>query len=501
MSLKYNVIANYAGQGYSALIAVLIYPLFLQFLGKESYGLLGFFMTLQAWLVLFDIGVTPALSREAAKARIGKSELAEFFNLLRSVEVVFAFCASFTVLVGLLSVSWLSTDWLNIQTIPQSDVELTLGLMFVVISLQWFLTLYRSVLNGLELQVWLNKLTIFTSTLRYPVALALMYFFDYGLISFVVVQLLCSVFELVCVALKVFKYKVQQIPGYRPVFSKSALVLIAPFALRIGLSTGVWLFVSQFDRLILSTILPIGEYGYFTLIMVVVSGVTRLTSPVSVALLPRFSTLIAAGEMYDFVNLYRKSTRLMVAFISFLVMFLVLWKNQVLMLWTGSTDVVSWSTNVLTPYLVGTGVMGILAFQYYLQYAFGNLKYHVYLNILLLLLCVPGVTMSANLYGAVGTAYFWLFTQCGIFLIWPAFIHAKFVSGLHLKWLFVDVLPICILISLIVYLVYSGVSGFAFESDFLMICIAFIIASICCVLAILCFLFFLKRVPGNVIRH
>lgn len=499
MSLKHNVIANYAGQGYSALIAVLIYPLFLQFLGKESYGLLGFFMTLQAWLVLFDIGVTPALSREAAKARIGKPELADFFNLLKSVEIVFIFCALLTVFVGLFSVSWLSDSWLNIRTIPQNEVEFTLGLMFVVISLQWFLTLYRSVLNGLELQVWLNKLTIFTSTLRYPVALALMYFWDYGLTSFVVVQLLCSVFELICVALKVLKYKAQQIPGYRPVFSKNALASIAPFALKIGLSTGVWLFVSQFDRLILSNILPIGEYGYFTLVMVVVSGVTRLTSPVSVALLPRFSTLIAAGNIPDFINLYRKSTRLMVAFITFLVLFLVLWKNQILMLWTGSVEVVSWSANVLTPYLVGTGVMGILAFQYYLQYAFGNLKYHVYLNIVLLLLCVPGVILSANLYGAVGTAYFWLFIQCAIFFIWPAFIHTRFVTGLHFKWLFVDVLPVCVLMSLIVYLVYSGVSYLELGSDFLMVFTALVSTSVCCVLAVLCFFGVLKRVPANVI--
>ena len=501
MSLKHNVIANYVGQGYSALIAILIYPLFLQFLGKESYGLLGFFMTLQAWLVLFDIGVTPALSREAAKARIGKSELAGFFNLLKSVEVLFVFCATLTVLTGLLSVSWVSQSWLNIQSIPLKDVELVLSLMFVVISLQWFLTLYRSVLNGLELQVWLNKLTVFTSTVRYPVSLALMYFFDFGLISFVIVQLSCSVFELIFVALKVSKYKSLNIPEHNSVFSKSCLVAIAPFALRIGFSTGVWLFVSQFDRLILSSILPIGEFGYFTLVMVVVSGVTRLTSPVSVALLPRFSSMIAAGSMSDFVKLYRKSTRLMVAFISCLVAFLVFWNEQVLMVWTASADVVQWSNNVLSPYLIGTGVMGVMAFQYYLQYAFGNLRFHVYLNIVLLLLCVPGVAISAHYYGAVGTAYFWLSIQCGLFLIWPAFIHGKFVPGLHLKWLLIDVIPVSILITIIVFIIYSSITYLGLVTGFSAIFIAFGATSVCCVVGILSFVRFLKRVTDNELSY
>lgn len=501
MSLKRNVIANYAGQGYSALIAILIYPLFLQFLGKEAYGLLGFFMTLQAWLILFDIGVTPALSREAAKARVGKSELASFFNLLKSVEIVFIFCALITLILGFLSVSWIAGSWLSIHTIPQTEVEFTLGLMFVVISLQWFLTLYRSVLNGLELQVWLNKLVIVTSTVRYPVSLALIYFLDLGLVSFVIVQLLCSVFELVLVAFKVSKYKLMQIPNHKAIFSKMYLVAIAPFALRIGLSTGVWLFVSQFDRLILSNILPIGEYGYFTLVMVVVSGVTRLTSPVSVALLPRFSSLIAAGNLSDFVQLYRKSTRLLVTFICFLVAFLVFWSQQVLLVWTGSMDVVLWSSNVLPPYIIGTGVMGILAFQYYMQFAFGNLKYHVYLNIVLLLICVPVVAFSAINYGAVGTAYFWLILQLLIFVIWPAFIHGKFVPGLHLKWLFLDVLPTAVLTTGLVFAVYILFAFLKAEPSLVLVTVAFIATSVSCLLGMFCLSQFFKRVPCNVLKY
>jgi len=500
MSLKRNVIANYAGQGYSALIAILIYPLFLQFLGKESYGLLGFFMTLQAWLILFDIGVTPALSREAAKARVGKTELALFFNLLKSVEIVFIFCAVITLILGFLSVSWIASSWLNIHTIPLVEVEFTLSLMFVVISLQWFLTLYRSVLNGLELQVWLNKLVIVTSTVRYPVSLVLIYFLELGLVSFVIVQLLCSIFELVLVAFKVSKYKLMQIPNHKAVFSKMSLVAIAPFALRIGLSTGVWLFVSQFDRLILSNVMLIGEYGYFTLVMVVVSCITRLTSPVSVALLPRFSSLVAAGSLSDFVQLYRKSTRLLVAFICFLVAFLVYWSEDVLMVWTSSEDVVSWSRNVLPPYVIGTGVMGILAFQYYMQFAFGNLKYHVYLNIVLLLICVPGVAFSALHYGAVGTAYFWLMLQLSVFFVWPAFIHGKFVPGLHLKWLFIDVLPVAVITTSLVFAVSALFTFLRVEPSLVLITMAFITSSISCIFSVFCFGFFLKKVSCNAFK-
>lgn len=501
MSLRHNVIANYVGQGYSALIAVLIYPLFLQFLGEESYGLLGFFMTLQAWLILFDIGVTPALSREAANARTGYNQLGHFYNLLRSVETLFIVLSLLTFSIGLIFVEWIHYSWLNIQSLPAEYVELALSLMFFVISLQWFITLYRSVLNGLELQVWLNKLTVFTSTIRYPLSLCLMYFFDYGLLSFVFVQLLCSFFELFCIAFKVSEYKSQNIPEHKSVFDKMALRSIAPFALKIGLSTGVWLFVSQFDRLILSNVLPIGEYGYFTLLMIVVSGITRLTSPVSIALLPRFSTLVAENNLVGFVNLYRKSTRLMVAFITFIVLFLVFWQNQILILWTRSSDLVVWSENVLTPYLLGTGIMGVLAFQYYLQYAFGNLKYHVYLNISLFFLCVPGVILTANFYGAVGTGYFWLLVQLLLFLLWPFIIHEKFIKGLHFKWFFLDVIPLTILISMVSLISYALFCYQTFFNGFFLISTAFVFTSLCCFSAYRFFNVFFVRMDLNDFRH
>jgi hypothetical protein len=64
MSLKKNVIANYFGIGWQALMGVAFVPLYIKYLGMEAYGLIGIFAILQAWLVLLDMGMKwPALPR------------------------------------------------------------------------------------------------------------------------------------------------------------------------------------------------------------------------------------------------------------------------------------------------------------------------------------------------------------------------------------------------------------------------------------------------------
>ncbi len=64
MSLKKNIIANYASQLYVTGVGILILPLYIKYMGAEAYGLVGFFTMLQAWFAVLDLGLTPTIGRE-----------------------------------------------------------------------------------------------------------------------------------------------------------------------------------------------------------------------------------------------------------------------------------------------------------------------------------------------------------------------------------------------------------------------------------------------------
>ena len=88
MTLKRNLIANYLGQGWSAAMGLAFIPLYIRYLGMESYGLIGIFAVMQAWLAMLDMGLTPTLNREMARFTAGVHGAQHILNLLRSLECV-----------------------------------------------------------------------------------------------------------------------------------------------------------------------------------------------------------------------------------------------------------------------------------------------------------------------------------------------------------------------------------------------------------------------------
>ena len=65
-SVRINVIANYLGQGWVALMGLAFVPIYIKYLGMEAYGLIGIFAVLQVSLTVLDMGMAPTLNREMA---------------------------------------------------------------------------------------------------------------------------------------------------------------------------------------------------------------------------------------------------------------------------------------------------------------------------------------------------------------------------------------------------------------------------------------------------
>ena len=87
-SIKNNLIANYLGQGWVALMGLAFIPLYIRYLGMEAYGLIGLFAVIQAWMTLLDMGMTPTLNREMARYTAGAHSSQSIRDLLRSLEIL-----------------------------------------------------------------------------------------------------------------------------------------------------------------------------------------------------------------------------------------------------------------------------------------------------------------------------------------------------------------------------------------------------------------------------
>ena len=63
-SLKSNIIANFVGNGWGAIISIIFVPIYLKYIGAEGYGLIGIFASLQVVLSLLDSGLSTTLNKE-----------------------------------------------------------------------------------------------------------------------------------------------------------------------------------------------------------------------------------------------------------------------------------------------------------------------------------------------------------------------------------------------------------------------------------------------------
>src|SRR5215204_4007318 len=87
--LKRNLIANFVGRGWAAVMAIVFVPLYVNFMGIESYGLVGFFTTLQAVLALLDLGLTTTLNRELARYSALAEKSQDMRDLVRTLETIY----------------------------------------------------------------------------------------------------------------------------------------------------------------------------------------------------------------------------------------------------------------------------------------------------------------------------------------------------------------------------------------------------------------------------
>ena len=55
-SLKLNIIANYVGRSWGALLGIILVPVYINFIGIEAYGLVGFSATLASVMGLLNLG-------------------------------------------------------------------------------------------------------------------------------------------------------------------------------------------------------------------------------------------------------------------------------------------------------------------------------------------------------------------------------------------------------------------------------------------------------------
>src|SRR4030042_2107312 len=89
ISIRRNTFANYIGTACQALLGLVFIPLYIKYLGVESYGLVGFSVSLGAVLRLTDLGLSSTLSREFARYTDLPASASRMRSMLKTVQIIY----------------------------------------------------------------------------------------------------------------------------------------------------------------------------------------------------------------------------------------------------------------------------------------------------------------------------------------------------------------------------------------------------------------------------
>lgn len=412
-------------------------PLYIKFLGVESYGLIGIFATLQAIFCLLDMGLSATLTREMARLSVLPGREQEMHNLVRSLEVIY-WCVAIFIGITIMVISpFIAHHWVKACQLPPQTIERALRIMGFAMALQWPASFYSGGLMGLQRQVLLNVINIGMSTLRGAGAVLVLWLISPTIQAFFSWQIIISIIN--TFLLTFFLWHRLPRTEKMATFQKQLLVGVWRFAAGMNGIAILATILIQLDKIILSKMLTLEMFGYYTLAGVVAMSLYRLILPVFSAIYPRFTQLVSLADQNGLKQLYHKSCQFMSVLILPVTVVVAMFSYEILLIWT-QNQVTAEKCHLLVSVLIcGTALNGLMNIPYALQLAHGWTGLALYVNSISVILLVPLIIFMTNHYGAIGGASVWVILNGGYVLIVIQFMHRRLLTSEKWRWYWQDV--------------------------------------------------------------
>lgn len=404
MSLRRNILANYVGSGIVAISPILALPWYLSLLGAKQFGLLSFIATLQVVLTLIDAGMSQALVREfTLRIDNDKNSNLTAAALLFGFERIYWL---FAILVGcltLLSANFIATHWLNLSGL---SIELGVqaicgaGILFIV---QFPGSIYRSLLVSGQAQVKLNGVMLTSALLRHIGGVVVVSLYP-TIAAYIIWHALIVFTETVVRAKFAWNYlgvKRNQI-GWQIKELRPTWALIA------SMTSATWLgaLTVQMDKIVLSKMVPIEQFGYYVIAASLATGVLQLIYPLVQAVLPRAIQLREQPLILRKLNI--KLLKSIAVIASLVLIGYILFGKIILAVWLKNLQIVDIIFPLLAVLLVGTFLNAFYNVGYINWIVHEKIKRIFQVNLISLILSIILVPIFVIQYGSVGAAFSWL---------------------------------------------------------------------------------------------
>jgi O-antigen/teichoic acid export membrane protein len=363
-------------------------------------------------------------------------------NLIRTLEWIFwgIAIALGCLLLGLSSC--VATHWLCPENLPVSTVTRCVSYMAIALLFYWPSSLYSMSLLGLQKQVACNVVLIICGTLRACGILLLFALVEPSIELFFLWQILISLLQTGIQRVLLWR----QLPkiGEKPRFDRRSLASIKSFALGISAVSVTGILLTNLDKVILSKMLPLGEFGLYSLVTQIALSVTFLCIPLHLSHFPHLAQLVSMNNWSALKSFYHKSSQKLALLILPLSLTIIFFPKSILSIVLGNRPYASSLPLFLSLYMVGSLCNALTTMPYTLQMAIGWTRLALYQNLLSIGLLSSSLAFAVAHFGLLGAALLWLLLNAGALLFTVPIMHRRVLQNEAKTWYLKDNgLPLC----------------------------------------------------------
>jgi O-antigen/teichoic acid export membrane protein len=401
-----NVAYNLAGQVALLGLGLLSARFLFRGLGEDAFGLILFATTLSATLSgLLELGLVATTVRAVAIHRDEADYLAEYVST--------GSCLYWALYVVLAAAGWLLAPiivehWVHLRTLSPATAAELLRLLLVACFSALPRNLYSSLFRGFQRMEFNNGIDVGASALQQA-----------GIVGLLVLGAgarAVAVWILVVAALALVAYlgalsRFLPIPALLPSYSHRVVRDQWRFAANVSGNSMLVTLFTQADKLVVSKLLALSAFGYYSFAWSSVWRVAALATVVSAAAFPSIAALIRSGSQGHLGAQYHRLDELV---------------RHVFAVPMAAVAFAAWP---LFRYLFGEGVanglvvpVGLLCVAYYmyatmtmpmaLAAASGRPQLITKVNVLALFTFLPALIALVAVWGLIGAAIAWLGYYC-----------------------------------------------------------------------------------------
>jgi O-antigen/teichoic acid export membrane protein len=233
--------------------------------------------------------------------------------------------------------------------------------------------------------------------------------------------------------------------------------------------------MTQADKLILSKLLSLEQFGHYTLTVTIATVITSLTVPLSNVALPVLNRLVSLQDSKGLAHQYHIFSQILTIGVVPVSLVISVFSYPILLLWTKDALLARSVAPILSAWMVGTALNGLFTMPYYLQMAYGYQKVIIVVYSACVALLVPALILATPLYGPIAAAATWVGINLSLVCIAVPVMHRKLLMGEMKSWYLVDLLlptiaaAVFVTLALLAFRSLAGLSRFG-TFGFLIFC-------------------------------